>query len=77
MKTFDDEFLIHSDPKDAAASLLSEEIRQLLTGLAGRTLAGFTYEKDAVVLQLVGVELDPTAIMAAVRAVGLAAGWKR
>jgi hypothetical protein len=57
--TFDDAFLITGQPPGAAAALLTPARRERNVARAASHLAGFTYERNEVVVLLVGVVTDP------------------
>jgi hypothetical protein len=59
---FDEAFLITSEPKEAAADLLTPAVQQGVVALAGGKLVGVTYGPDRIVVMLNGVEIDAAAI---------------
>jgi hypothetical protein len=72
---FDRAFVIRARPREAAASLLQPETRELLTAFLGHALAGLTYKEGVVALQWRGVERDPAVLEHAVRLVTLVGRW--
>jgi hypothetical protein len=72
---FDRAFVIRARPTEAAASFLSNDVRQLLMAFLGHAVAGLTYKDGVVGLQWHGVERDPGALDHAIRLVTLAARW--
>jgi hypothetical protein len=72
---FDRAFVIRARPTEAAASLLSPDLRSLLMAFLAHAVAGLTYKDGVAALQWRGVERDPRILEHAVRLVTLAARW--
>jgi hypothetical protein len=72
---FDRAFVIRARPTEAAASLLSYEVRHLLMAFLSHAVAGLTYKEGVVGLQWRGVERDARVLEHAIRLVTLAARW--
>ncbi len=72
---FDRAFVIRARPQSAAASLLSSEVRQLLSSFLAHTLAGLSYKEGLVALQWRGVERDATVLESAIGLVVRVGQW--
>jgi hypothetical protein len=73
---FDRAFVIRARPREVAASMLSHDVRILMTAFLGHALAGLTYKDGTVALQWNGVELDQSVLEHAVQLVTLVATWQ-
>lgn len=72
---FDRAFVIRARPREAAASMLSADVRALVTAFLAQPLAGLTYKEGTVALQWRGVERDPAVLEHAARIVALVGTW--
>ena len=72
---FDRAFVIRARPREAAASLLQPDVRELVTAFLGHALAGLSYKEGVVALQWRGVERDPAVLEHAIRLVALVGRW--
>jgi hypothetical protein len=72
---FDRAFVIRARPTEAAASLLTPPVRQLLMAFLGHAVAGLTYKEGVAAIQWRGVERDPRVLEHAIQLVTLAARW--
>lgn len=59
---FDPQFLISGKPESAAASVLTPTIREKISALTARGLAGFTFGDGYAVVMLQGVVTEPVIV---------------
>jgi hypothetical protein len=72
---FDEAFLVHATPREAA-TLLDEGLRGALKAWLAHLFVAFTYERGRIALVWRGVELEPRVLGSAAAVVTHAATWR-